>query len=135
MDSAVPGLVQVNLFVRDLQRACSFYAELFGFEELTAARSPIFRGLLAGPVLLGFSSGETYARLNLPAALAQRGVAHMLTFNVRDSSVVDKAVESAVRLDASLLKAAAATAYGRYQAVLLDPEGNAFRIESPIAGS
>ena len=50
------------------------------------------------------------------------------TFNVDEAAEVDRLTSIAVAKGAVLRKAPFTTYYGWYQSVLLDPEGNAFRI-------
>ena len=38
----------VNIFAQDVVKLAGFYADVFGFEEIIASRSPIFGGLKTG---------------------------------------------------------------------------------------
>jgi predicted enzyme related to lactoylglutathione lyase len=125
----------VNLMARDFERLADFYRDLFGFKEMEAARSAIFRGLLTGASALGFHAAEVRGALGLPglSPAAAESVRILLTFDVGGSAAVEAATARALTMDAVLLKAPYLTAYGHYQSVLLDPEGNAFRINSSSA--
>lgn len=125
----------VNLMARDFERLADFYRGLFDLEELEAARSPVFRALLTGASALGFHAAEARGVLGLPglSPAAAESVRILLTFDVGSSAAVEAATARALTMDAVLLKAPYLTAYDHYQAVLLDPEGNAFRVNSAAA--
>lgn len=125
----------LNIFADDIVRLAAFYAELFGLEEIVASRSPIFRGLRTAKANIGFNAHDAYDLLNLrkPAAGADvtgiaAGTKSFMTFDVASAADVDRLTPLAVQNGATLLKAPFMTYYGWYQSVLLDPEGNAFRI-------
>lgn len=61
-------LAYVNLFARDIEALMRFYADLFGFAERAAFRSPIYRCLDAGGIELGFNAAEAYRLLDLDSA-------------------------------------------------------------------
>jgi len=117
----------VNIFARDIVAIADFYAGLFGLEEIRESRSPIFRGLKTKGANLGFNAPEAYALLNLEE-FTGGGIKSFLTFDVAGVAEVDRLTPIAVAKGATLLKAPFTTYYGWYQSVLLDPEGNAFRI-------
>jgi predicted enzyme related to lactoylglutathione lyase len=118
----------LNMFARDVQKMADFYGELFQLEEIRESRSPIFRGLRTGKANLGFNAHEAYALLNLESAANNSGVKAFATFDVDGAAEVDRLTPIAVAKGAVLRKAPFKTYYGWYQSVLLDPEGNAFRI-------
>jgi predicted enzyme related to lactoylglutathione lyase len=118
----------LNLFAHDIQKMSSFYADLFQLEEIRESRSPIFRGLRTGKANLGFNAHDAYALLNLQKAAGSAGIKSFATFNVDKAAEVDRLTPIAVAKGAVLRKAPFTTYYGWYQSVLLDPEGNAFRI-------
>lgn len=120
----------VNVFVRDLDALPDFYARLFGLEEMAGVRSADFRALLAGGVAIGFNGPRAYGLLGLEAPEQPAGVGFALTFDVAVADEVAPRTEAAVGLGARLVKGPYATAYGTVQSVLLDPEGNAFRINA-----
>jgi predicted enzyme related to lactoylglutathione lyase len=121
-------LSYLNIFARDIQKMASFYADLFQLEEIGESRSPIFRGLRTGKANLGLNAHDAYALLNLQNFAEGSGVKSFATFNVDDAAEVDRLTRIAVQKGAFLKKAPFTTYYGWYQSVLLDPEGNAFRI-------
>ena len=118
----------LNMFAQDIQKMASFYADLFQLEEIRESRSPIFRGLRTGKANLGFNSHDAYTLLNLQNFAGGSGVKTFATFNVDEAAEVDRLTSIAVAKGAVLRKAPFTTYYGWYQSVLLDPEGNAFRI-------
>ncbi len=118
----------VNIFARDVVKLSGFYADVFGFEEIVASRSPIFRGLKTKQASIGFNAHDAYALLNLPEATDGEGIRAFTTFDVDSAAEVDRLTPIAVAKGATLRKAPFTTYYGWYQSVLLDPEGNAFRI-------
>jgi len=118
----------LNIFARDIQKMADFYAELFHLEEIRESRSPIFRGLRTGRANLGFNAHDAYALLNLQSAPDISGTKCFATFDVGSAAEVDRLTPIAVAKGAVLCRAPFTTYYGWYQSVLLDPEGNAFRI-------
>jgi uncharacterized protein (DUF924 family)/predicted enzyme related to lactoylglutathione lyase len=118
----------LNIFAEDIAKLAGFYADLFGLEELVASRSPIFRGLRTNKANIGFNAHDAYELLNLPKSTDGTGIKAFMTFDVDSVEEVDRLTPIAVEKGATLLKAPVTTYYGWYQSVLLDPEGNAFRI-------
>jgi predicted lactoylglutathione lyase len=121
-------LSYVNIFTRDLQALPDFYMAVFGFTEIAAIRSPIFRGLDAGKCCIGFNAEKAYELLQLSEHADTRGVKFLLNIDVDSAADVDRMTPQAVSLGAKLVKAPYKTYYNWYQSVLLDPEGNVFRI-------
>jgi predicted lactoylglutathione lyase len=121
-------LSYVNIFARDIVALSSFYATLFGFKEIEAIRSPIFRGLDTGKSALGFNAHDAYDLLQLGDHADTRGIKFLLNIDVDSKAEVDRLVPIAVASGATLVKAPYQTYYNWYQAVLLDPESNVFRI-------
>jgi predicted lactoylglutathione lyase len=121
-------LSYVNLFAKDIIALSGFYATLFGFREIEAIRSPIFRGLDTGKSALGFNAHDAYDLLKLADQADTRGVKFLLNIDVDSKTDVDRLVPLAVAAGATLVKAPYLTYYNWYQAVLLDPEQNVFRI-------
>jgi len=124
----VSTLSYVNVFARDVVALSGFYADLFGFTEIESIRSPIFRGLDTGKSALGFNALDAYELLGLAEFSETRGVKFLLNIDVASQADVDRLVPLAVAAGARLVKAPYRTYYDWYQAVLLDPEGNVFRI-------
>jgi uncharacterized glyoxalase superfamily protein PhnB len=121
-------LSYVNVFARDVVALSGFYQQVFGFAEIEAIRSPIFRGLDTGRSSLGFNALQAYELLHLQDHADTRGVKFLLNIDVDSSAEVDRMVPVALAHGATLIKAPYETYYHWYQAVLLDPEGNVFRI-------
>lgn len=125
-------LSYVNIFARDIEALSRFYIDLFGFEEIPAIRSPIFRGVATGKSCLGFNALDAYGLLKLDDYAETKGVKFLLNIDVDTAEEVDRLVPIAVAKGATLIKEPYKTYYDWYQAVLLDPEGNVFRINKML---
>ncbi len=121
-------LSYVNVFARDVVALSGFYMKVFGFTEIEAIRSPIFRGIDTGKSCLGFNALDAYELLHLSEYSETRGVKFLLNIDVDGKAEVDRMVPVAVAAGATLVKPPYETYYNWYQAVLLDPEQNVFRI-------
>jgi hypothetical protein len=121
-------LSYVNVFAKDVVALSGFYQRVFGFPEIESIRSPIFRGLDTGKSSLGFNALEAYELLQLSEFSDTRGVKFLLNIDVDSRDEVDRRVPIAVEAGATLIKPPYVTYYNWYQSVLLDPEGNVFRI-------
>ena len=122
------NLSYVNVFARDIVALSGFYSALFGFSEIEAIRSPIFRGLDPGKSCIGFNAPQAYELLGLGEYAGSSGVKFLLNIDVSEQAEVDRLVPLALASGATLIKAPYLTYYNWYQAVLLDPEQNVFRI-------
>lgn len=122
------SLSYVNVFAQDIVRLSAFYSDLFGFPEIEAIRSPIFRGLDTGKSCIGFNALDAYELLGLGEFAGSTGCKFLLNIDVSEQAEVDRLVPLAVEQGATLIKAPYLTYYNWYQAVLLDPERNVFRI-------
>ncbi|MGQ3825051.1 glyoxalase [Pseudomonas alliivorans] len=122
------SLSYVNVFAQDIVRLSTFYSKLFGFPEIEAIRSPIFRGLDTGQSSIGFNALDAYELLGLNEFAGSSGCKFLLNIDVSEQAEVDRLVPLAVEQGATLIKAPYLTYYNWYQAVLLDPERNVFRI-------
>ncbi len=60
-------LSYVNVFAKDVVALSTFYRTVFGFPEIEAIRSPIFRGIDAGRCAIGFNAHDAYDLLKLSA--------------------------------------------------------------------
>ena len=123
----------VNLLSQDVQAQMDFYAGLFGFREIAASRSPIYRVLDTGTSELGFNAPEARALLGLPAAPSPTAdglhpTGAFATFMLEAPAEVDAAAERAAALGGRVLQAPFVTYYQQWQAVLADPEGHVFRV-------
>ena len=121
-------LSYVNVFARDIVALSGFYQRVFGFTEIESIRSPIFRGLDTGKSSLGFNAHEAYDLLQLSELAETSGAKFLLNIDVDSMADVDRMVPIAVEAGATLVKVPYETYYHWYQSVLLDPEGNVFRI-------
>jgi predicted enzyme related to lactoylglutathione lyase len=121
-------LSYVNIFARDIEALSGFYKSVFGFQEIAAIRSPIFVGLDTGRTCIGFNALDAYGLLNLSDQANPTGVKFLLNIDVDSAADVDQMVPKAVAAGAVLIKPPYKTYYNWYQAVLLDPEQNVFRI-------
>jgi uncharacterized glyoxalase superfamily protein PhnB len=127
-------LSYVNVFAKDVVALSGFYQRVFGFPEIDAIRSPIFRGLDTGKSSLGFNALDAYALLQLSEFSDTRGIKFLLNIDVDSQEEVDRMVPVAIEAGAKLVKAPYVTYYHWYQSVLLDPEGNVFRINFMMKG-
>jgi len=118
----------VTLFARDIDRLATFYAQVFGFRELTEYRNDIFRALDAGGIWLGFSAISAYELLGIAEYASASGARSMLTIEVDESGQVAELSERGVAAGGRLIQPPHRTYYGAWQAVLADPEDNIFRI-------
>ncbi|RYF70805.1 MAG: glyoxalase [Comamonadaceae bacterium] len=121
-------LSYVNVFAKDVVALSGFYQRVFGFPEIEAIRSPIFRGLDTGKSSLGFNALDAYELLHLSQFSQTQGVKFLLNIDVDSREDVDAMVPVALEAGATLIKAPYLTYYHWYQSVLLDPEDNVFRI-------
>jgi predicted enzyme related to lactoylglutathione lyase len=121
-------LSYVNVFAKDIVALSGFYQRVFGFPEIEAIRSPIFRGLDTGKSSLGFNALDAYELLHLAEHADTKGIKFLLNIDVDSKDDVDRMVPIAVAAGATLIKEPYVTYYNWYQSVLLDPEGNVFRI-------
>ncbi len=121
-------LSYVNIFAKDIVGLSGFYQRVFGFPEIMSMRSPIFRGLDAGRCNIGFNAAEAGGLLQLDDVARTAGVHFLLNIDLDSADEVDAMVPLALAAGATLITAPHATYYHWYQAVLLDPEHNVFRI-------
>jgi predicted lactoylglutathione lyase len=129
----VATLSYVNVFAQDIEALSGFYRDLFGFTEIPAIRSPIFVGLSTGQSCIGFNAQDAYALLNLADHAAPTGAKFLLNIDVDSAAEVDRLVPVAVARGAVVVKPPYRTYYDWYQAVLLDPEKNVFRINHMLS--
>lgn len=121
-------LSYVNVFARDIEALSGFYQRVFDFPEVEAIRSPIFVGLDTGTCCIGFNAPDAYELLHLAEYSDTAGCKFLLNIDVDSPAEVDRMVPIAVEAGATLIKPPYTTYYNWYQAVLMDPEGNVFRI-------
>lgn len=119
-----------SVFADDFVALSGYYQRVFGLAEVQSLTSPHFRGLQIGPTILGFSAAQTaYDLLELPRPTTDDpGVRSFTTFEVDSDEQVGTALQAALDAGGSVVQPPHRTYYGAWQAVMLDPEGNAFRI-------
>jgi len=125
-------LSYVNVFAAEIEALSRFYMDVFGFTEIPEIRSEIFRGISTGKSNIGFNALEAYDLLKLSEYSETKGVKFLLNIDVDTAEDVDRMVPVAVSKGATLIKEPYKTYYNWYQAVLLDPEGNVFRINKML---
>ena len=127
--------VLVNILSRDVDAQLAFYQQVFGFAEIAAVRSPIYRALDTGATELGFNAFDAYALLGLDDRQPQGTTAPVAdvyaTFVASDDEAVNASVERVRAAGGRVIKAPFRTYYGAWQAVLEDPEGHVFRVSKP----
>ncbi|WP_395346618.1 VOC family protein [Variovorax sp. UC122_21] len=122
------SISHINLLCSDFVGLSDFYRQVFGFAEVEAYRSPIFRLLNAGGVNIGFNAPDAYELLGIERPADPAGARFIVNVEAASDDEVSELAASAVRSGASLVKAPYLTYYQRFQAVLKDPEGNVLRI-------
>jgi catechol 2,3-dioxygenase-like lactoylglutathione lyase family enzyme len=119
----------INVFCRDHVRLFEFYRTLLEAPEMVAHASPIYRGLQLPGVSLGFHDEKAYELLEVSDLKPEKPSAgHYPTFNLDSKAAVDQRTSVALSLGANVRKEPYLTYYNAYQVVLLDPEGNLFRL-------
>jgi catechol 2,3-dioxygenase-like lactoylglutathione lyase family enzyme len=137
--AAMANLSLIGIFTKDIVRVSSFYRDLFGFKELDQLSSNIFRGLDTGKIWLGFNALEAYGLLGMSDYSNTQGNKFTLNFEVDSVAEVDRIFARACEMGATPVKRPFGKRYDDsagthwYLAVLLDPEGNAFRLSHPIS--
>src|SRR5207245_7178371 len=101
-------------FAKDVVALSGFYQHVFGFAEIEAIRSPIFRGLDTGKSSLGFNALDAYELLHLAEFSDTRGVKFLLNIDVDSQADVDRMVPVAVEAGATLIKEPYVTYYDWY---------------------
>ncbi|MCW2766069.1 MAG: glyoxalase [Nocardioides sp.] len=130
--STAPAPVSLSftsILARDFTALSAYYERVFGLAEVVGLTSPHFRGLWIGETVLGFSAPSAYQLLDLPVpSTDDEAVRTFLTFEAAERDDVGSYVAAAVEAGGVLVQEPHETYYGAWQAVLLDPEGNAFRV-------
>lgn len=121
-------LMQVSLFSEDFIGLSEFYRTVFDLSENEELRSDVFRGYMAGQVMVGFSAIAAYEMLGLDPRKEDDGDQTAFTFQIETTADVDSIVKEAERQGATVMKEPFVTYYNWYLAVLRDPDGNAFRV-------
>jgi len=123
-------IAYVNLFASNPQRLADFYSRLFGFAEIEAHRSPIYRCLDANGVELGFNAQEAYDLLGIAERNGEDSTAVRAYFTIEmdAAEAVNTIAAAAMEQGGRVIKQPYDTYYNARQAVLEDPEGNVFRV-------
>ena len=133
-----PDAVRISyltIFTRDVTALPDFYIAVFGLSEVETSRSERYRELIIGELKLGFPLVDAYRVLGMADQADPTGVRSMPTFAVDSAESVARLTDRAVQQGARLTKGPFSTHFGQVLSVLLDPEGNAFRISAAIAAS
>ncbi len=128
MTTTGPRIEHVALWVRDLERACRFYAEHFGAEPGTLYENTAkgFRSrflAFAGGARLELMSTTTLAPVELPAGAQRLGLTH-LAIALGSEAAVDALTDRLRDAGVPVLDGPRRTGDGYYESVVLDPEGN-----------
>ncbi|MBH5144300.1 MULTISPECIES: VOC family protein [Rhodococcus] len=120
-----------SMICRDVVTQADFYRDLFDLPETVELASEHFRALRIGDTSLGFNAPQAISLLDLPESTPLGGVTTTFwTFEVDTDDQVDALTKKAVSTGAVCIKEPYTTYYGSHQSVLLDLEGNAFRINN-----
>jgi len=135
---ATASVAYINLLARDVAALSGFYERVFGFAEIVAHRSPIYRCLDGGAVELGFNADQAYDLLGIGDRRPDRHasgsapVRAYFTIEVASQDAVDAAAAAAAAEGGRVIKPPYLTYYNARQAVLEDPEGNMFRVNHRV---
>jgi len=126
--AAVGKLITMNVdkmqAARDASVAMATQTRTLLMIGATAGAGAMFQAMSS----LGFNAQDAYGLLKLDAYSDVSGVKFLLNIDVASIAEVDQMTPKAVSLGAQLIKSPYKTYYNWYQAVLLDPEQNVFRI-------
>lgn len=121
-----------NFFCQDIEAQLRFYEALLGLPESVHSRSPIFRALETEHFQFGFHAQPAYDLLGLRARAPHTPPPQALcgypTFMLDSPLDVDRLATQAAVLGGRVIQGPYPTYYGQWQAVLVDPEDNVFRI-------
>jgi predicted lactoylglutathione lyase len=115
----------ITLGVADLQRARAFY-EALGWHGQEVQETVFFQAGGLGIVLWGQGKLAADCGLEQRAPGGFDGIA--LAHNVHSNDEVDELVTTAERVGATVTRPPAATFYGGYAGIFLDPDGHAWEI-------
>ena len=121
-----------SLFCQDMNAQLSYYLLLLGMPEAVTHRSPIYRCIQATTFEFGFHAAPAYALLGVadrkPEPHQTSSVKAYATFMLGSCAEVDSLSTKAAALGGRIIKAPYPTYYSQWQAVLVDPENNMFRL-------
>jgi len=106
------GRIAVMIPVKDMDRACSFYMNVLGFEKVFENGNPV------GFMILRRENGELHLSLQKEHKAATFNIAHMLVENVDALHTICK--QSGMRI----IKGLQDKDYGLRAFVFEDPDGN-----------
>jgi predicted enzyme related to lactoylglutathione lyase len=115
----MPRIAYANVFVRDLERACAFYAEVLGLTLQRVDAAHGYASLDAGPIRLGLAKVE-----EAQAELAGRHTG--LGFDVDDLEA-EHARLVAAGVDFPMPPER--QPWGGFMALMADPDGNVFYLD------
>lgn len=118
----------VSVLAHNIDQLMEFYHRCFGWLEVMSLHSDLFRGLDCGNVILGFSDLAAAEILGIHDLVVADGIRGFLTVEVDSDNAVEQYTVSAEEAGATVRRSPFRTYYGAYQSVLLDPEGNMFRV-------
>ncbi len=129
------ALSLVTIFSNDMEKACKFYQDLLGFNEVIPLRSPVFRAVDCGNLTLGFHADEAYDLLNLRdhERGQSRTIDLLITFYADSRQAIDEAASRIGGLGGEVVKPPFVTYYNHYQIVLSDTDNTVFRLSHPLA--
>jgi catechol 2,3-dioxygenase-like lactoylglutathione lyase family enzyme len=133
-----PRLGYTILYVDDVRRAATFYADAFDFAVLEIDASPGWAMVDAGGPILGFSSHELMARF-YPSGYRRNDPTGTpggfeLDIVVDDTAQLEQSLARAVSLGATLVESPRVADDGATVAFLRDPNGVIVEIQTPYKG-
>lgn len=122
----------LTFIARDVAALAQFYIDALGLEEVEASRDHRYREVRGGGCMIGFAHEPAREMLNMADQANPTGIRSVMTFDVGTVTAVVPAVARAVACGAELVRPAFDSPFGQHQAVLRDPEGNAFRVSAAV---
>lgn len=122
-----------SFFCQNNEKLLEFYTSLFGWDERSSDRSPIYRSLEGPNVILGFHAYDAYTLLSLESYTPQadeKAVSCYPTFYFDTHDDVNRLALRCSELGGTYIKEPFVTYYSQWQSVVSDPEGNIFRLAS-----
>lgn len=114
------GRIAVMIPVKDMDRACSFYMNVLGFEKVFENGNPV------GFMILRRENGELHLSLQKEHKAANFNIAHMLVENVDALHTICK--QNGMRI----IKGLQDKDYGLRAFVFEDPDGNRIDVDQKI---
>ncbi|WP_159979655.1 VOC family protein [Novosphingobium sp. 18050] len=123
------NVAYVTFLARDVAALAQFYIDALGLEEVLSSRDERYREVRGGGCMIGFATETVRPYVNLPE-IEPVGTRSILTFDGGSVAAVSEWAQRAVAHGAALVREGLDTPFGQHQAVLSDPEGNAFRLSA-----